>query len=71
MGAKIRFNIKVTERTEIHATPEELSASARVITTVGEPKLIGGQTMRDAIIQQIGNRKYLKRLNKLGLKVEI
>lgn len=57
----MRFNIKVTERTEITANPNEISMGTRVIATVGEPKLLGTNTLQDAIIQQFGKKGYRKR----------
>lgn len=67
MGAKIKFNIKVSERTEITANPEELSVGARIITSVGKPIITGTNTMRDAIIQQIGVHRWTKR-NRLKME---
>lgn len=66
--AKIRFDIRVEDRTDITANGGEISMGMRVIPHVGKPKLIGKQDIADAMIQQFGKKIYGKRL-KLGLKV--
>ena len=66
--ARIRFTVRVEDRTEITANKGELSMGMRIITHVGKPKLLGQQDIADALIQQFGKKGYAKRL-KMGLKV--
>lgn len=66
--AKIRFDIRVEDRTEITANKGEISMGMRVIPHVGKPKLLGQQDIAEAVIQQFGKKGYAKRL-KMGYKV--
>lgn len=66
--AKIRFDIRVEDKTEITANNGEISIGMRVIPHIGKPKLLGQQDIADAMIQQFGKKGYAKRL-KMGYKV--
>ena len=68
MTAKIHFNIRVEDRTEITANKGEISMGMRVIPHVGEPKLGALQDADQAILQQFGLKRGKKRL-KLQVKV--
>lgn len=58
---KIRFNVRVEDRTEITANKGEISMGMRVIPHVGKPKITNEKEFKDAILQQLGTRKYIKR----------
>lgn len=66
--AKIRFDIRVEDRTEITANKGEISMGMRVIPHVGKPKLVGEQDIVDALIQQFGKKGMAKKI-KMGYKV--
>ena len=51
---KIRFNVRVEDRTEITANKGEISMGMRVIPHIGKPQLIGNQDLVDAVIQAFG-----------------
>ena len=54
--AKIRFNVRVEDRTEITANKGEISMGMRVIPHIGKPQLIGKQDLVDAVIQAFGKK---------------
>ena len=58
--AKIRFNVRVEDRTEITANKGEISMGMRVIPHIGKPQLIEKQDLVDAVIQAFG-KKGLKK----------
>ena len=60
MVAKIRFNVRVEDRTEITANQGEISMGMRVIPHIGKPQLIGKHDLVDAVIQAFG-KKGLKK----------
>ena len=60
MVAKIRFNVRVEDRTEITANKGEISMGMRVIPHIGKPQLIGKLDLVDAVIQAFG-KKGLKK----------
>lgn len=60
MVAKIRFNVRVEDRTEITANKGEISMGMSVIPHIGKPQLIGKQDLVDAVIQAFG-KKGLKK----------
>lgn len=62
--ARLRFNIRVSDRTEITANPNEISMGMRVMAFVGEPVLIGEKDIVDAAIQQFGKKLGTKRVIK-------
>ena len=66
--AKIRFDIRVEDRTEITANKGEISMGMRVIPHVGDARLVGKQDIVDALIQQFGKKGMAKRI-KMGYKV--
>lgn len=60
MATKIRFNVRVEDRTEITANKGEISMGMRVIPHIGKPQLIGKQDLVDAVTQAFG-KKGLKK----------
>lgn len=60
MATKIRFNVRVEDRTEITANKGEISMGMRVIPHIGKPQLIEKQDLVDAVIQAFG-KKGLKK----------
>ena len=60
MVAKIRFKVRVEDRTEITANKGEISMGMRVIPHIGKPQLIEKQDLVDAVIQAFG-KKGLKK----------
>lgn len=64
MVAKIRFNVRVEDRTEITANKGEISIGMRVIPHIGKPQLIEKQDLVDAVIQAFG-KKGLKKGRRL------
>ena len=68
MATSVRFDVRVEDRTEITANEDEISMGMKVVTHIGRPKLINGQDMAQAMIQQFGKRAYGKKL-KIGVKI--
>ena len=57
---KIRFKVRVEDRTEITANEGEISMGMRVIPHIGKPE-IPTKDIYDAIVQQFGLKKGKKR----------